>query len=130
MLGSAGYGMAQSYPGDQSGGGTTSSSTYGSSDGYSSSTGIAIGAAAAAGIAITYLALRGRGTVKGCVKQGDDGVLLTNEKDKETYILSGQSAAIKPGEHVELKGKKGKDDSGARTFQVSKLVKKNGPCTP
>lgn len=131
MAGSAVYGLAQTtYPGGQTPGGSTSSSTHGGGDGYSSSTGIAIGAAAGAGIAVTYLALRGRGTVKGCVEEGAGGVILTDEKDKKTYVLSGHGAAVKPGERVELKGKKGKDDSGALTFRVSRLVKKNGPCTP
>lgn len=129
ILGSA-YGFAQVYPGGQTPGGSTS--TTGSSGGGYGSSGaaIGIGVGAAVGATVAYLALRGRGSLKGCVEEGAEGVMLTDENTKKTYVLSGHSAAIKPGEHVELKGKKKKDDSGALTFQVSRLVRKNGPCSP
>jgi hypothetical protein len=95
--------------------------------GYSSSAGIAIGAAAAAGVGITYLALRNHGTIVGCVEPASDGVKLMNEKDQKTYSLV-SDVALNNGDRVALRGKKSKNDSGAPTFQVSKLVKDYGSC--
>ena len=51
-------------------------------------------------------------------------------KDKKAYALSGDSAALKAGERVTVKGKKVKDCSGKTSFQVEKLIKDFGGCTP
>ena len=121
------------------GGGTggTSSGTYTApSGGYSSGTGIAIGVAAAAGVGILIYALHHRGasqnqaSLVGCTQAGagGEGTTLVNEKDKEAYTLVAGSTDIKPGERVELTGKKTQDGSGKRTFQVQKLAKDYGPC--
>lgn len=96
--------------------------------GYSSSTGIAIGAAAAAGVGITYLALRNHGTIVGCVEPASDGLKLMNEKDQKTYALVATNIGLAPGNRVSLRGKKSKSESGAPSFQVSKLVKDYGSC--
>jgi hypothetical protein len=96
--------------------------------GYSSSTGIAIGAAAAAGVGITYLALRNYGTIVGCVQPASDGLKLLNEKDRNTYALVASNVSFSPGERVALRGKKSKSDSGSPSLQVSKLVKDYGSC--
>ena len=69
-------------------------------------------------------------SVVGCVTSGADGLSLKNEKDKKVYALSGDSAALKAGEQVALKGKKTKDSSGKPTFQVEKLTKDYGACHP
>lgn len=111
----------------QYGGGMGSSS---GSHSYGSGTGIAIGAAAGAGAGIAYLALRNRGTLRGCVQQSADGSsALVSENDKTTYALvAGKDVVLAPGERVALKGKKSKDDSGKQTFEVQKLVKSYGAC--
>jgi hypothetical protein len=97
--------------------------------GYKTSTGIAIGGAAAAGVGITYLALRNHATVVGCVQQSSEGSKLMNEKDKNTYaLLASNDVVLSPGERVALKGKKEKDDTGKPTFRAKKLVKDYGPC--
>ena len=44
--------------------------------------------------------------------------------------LVGANLDLKPGERVKLQGKKKKDKSGHRTFQVNKLKKDYGPCKP
>ena len=108
------------------GGGSSSGGTY-SSGGYKSSTGIAIGAGAAAGVAIAYLALH-KTSVVGCVESSTDGVKLMNEKDRKTYSLAPGSEDLKPGQRVELKGKKTKESSGKLSFQVQKLAKDYGAC--
>ena len=49
----------------------------------------------------------------------------------QTYGLSNpQNESLKPGERVELLGKKIKDDSGEPMFEVHKMNKDLGQCTP
>lgn len=94
--------------------------------GYSSSTGIAIGAGAAAAVAVGYFALRSRHTVVGCVGESAKGTTLTG--NKATYTLDAGDVNLRVGERVKLRGKKMKSDSGERTFAVKKLVKDYGSC--
>jgi len=110
--------------------GGSSTGTYSApKGGYSSSTGIAIGAGAAAGVTIGYLALRHHGTIVGCVEPSAEGIKLMNEKDRNTYaLLASNKVSLAPGERVSLRGKKSKDESGKPTFQVAKLVKDYGAC--
>jgi len=96
--------------------------------GYGSNTGIIVGAAAAAGVGVTYLALRHHGTIVGCVEPSSDGAKMMNEKDQNTYALIASNIALAPGQRLVLSGKKTKDDSGKPAFQVSKLVKDYGAC--
>jgi len=119
----------------QYGGGSTGMGSAGSTGvyqapkgGYSSSTGIAIGAGAAAGVGITYLALRNRGTIVGCVASASDGLKLLNEKDRKTYALVATNIGLAPGDRVSLRGKKSKSESGPPSFQVAKIVKDYGSC--
>jgi hypothetical protein len=118
------------YGGGSSGMGSTGSPGFYQTPkgGYSSSTGIAIGAVAAAGGAITYLAVRNHGTIVGCVQPASDGLKLMNEKDQSTYALVASNISLAAGERVALRGKKSKSESGAPSFQVSKLVKDYGSC--
>jgi len=58
-----------------------------------------------------------------------DGDILVNEKDSQTYSLtSKQNGTLKPGERVELLGKKVKNDSGEPMFEVHKMIKDLGQC--
>ena len=119
------FGLAQ-YGGG--GGGTTASGGYTPpKGGYSSSTGIAIGAAAAGGVAIAYLALH-KPSIVGCTEVAGSGLQLVNEKDKQTYALDSGSTDLKPGERVALKGKRIKSESGVMSFHVQGLAKDYGPC--
>lgn len=120
------------YGGGSMGGGTAPPGSTGvytpPKGGYSSGTGIAIGAGAAAGATVGYLALGSHRTVVGCVQPSTDGVKLLNEKDRNTYALVATNVALNPGDRVALRGKKSKDDSGKPIFEVSKLVKDYGTC--
>lgn len=113
-------------------GGTTGTSSTGGytppKGGYSSATGIGIGAGAAAGAALAYLIFH-RSSVVGCVEFSGDRMKLTNEKDRKTYALVGGDVDVRPGERVELKGKRAKGDAGSPTFNVAKLAKDFGPCS-
>lgn len=97
--------------------------------GYSSGKAIGIGVgAAAAGAGVLFLALHHRGAVTGCVRQTDDGLRLVDEKKNKSYALEPGSVNVKPGDRVELKGKKSTGNGGAEMFEPTKVVKNLGSC--
>lgn len=114
------------------GGGMGGTTTYppGTHPSYGSK-GAVIGAVvggAAAGAGLLYWKLHNRAKLQGCVAGGGDR--LVNEKDNQTYSLTNkQNKTLKPGERVELLGKKAGDDSGEPTFEVHKMSKDLGQCT-
>ncbi len=118
--------MAQ-YPGGGGGTGTYPGGTrpsYGSKGAVIG--GVVAGAAVSAGL--LYWKLHNRAKLQGCVADGGDK--LVSEKDNHTYTLTNkQNQSLKPGERVELLGKKAKDTSGEPTFEVFKMSKDLGQCT-
>ena len=99
------------------------------SGGYGSGKAIGIGVGAAAGgAAVLFLALHHSG-VTGCVRPGNDGLRLVDEKNNKSYALAPDSIALKPGEIVKVKGKKSSDHDGALSFQAKKVVKSLGSCS-
>ena len=122
----SGAALAQ-YPG---GGGGTGTYPGGTRPSYGSK-GAAIGgiaAGAAAGTGLLYWKLHNRAKLQGCVADGGDK--LVSEKDNQTYNLTNkQNKSLKPGERVELLGKKAKDTAGEPTFEVFKMSKDLGQCT-
>ncbi len=131
-LAAAGVGFAQYGGGTGTGGTTTSSGGYTApKGGYSSATGAAIGGAAAAGLVATYLVIRHRRSVLGCVEKSAGGISFVNQKDKKTYALDAGNLDLKTGDRVRLKGKKinrSKSSSGMPEFSAKKLVKDYGSC--
>ena len=112
------------------GGGMPGCPTYNPHGSYSNKGaiigGVAGGAAALGGL--LYWKHHNRAKLQGCVTGNGDK--LTNEKDNQTYSLNNQqNETLKPGERVELLGKKAKDDSGEPTFEVHKMSKDLGQCT-
>jgi len=83
---------------------------------------------AAAGGGLLYWKMHNRARLQGCV--GGDEDTLVNEKDNRTYKLTSNQETLKPGERVELKGKKIKDESGELAFEVHKMTKYLGTCVP
>src|ERR1035438_2959043 len=70
-------------------------------------------------------------TITGCVTSGDNGMSVTDEKDKRLYALSGDTAGVKPGERMTLRGKKFKSNEGKPPFwETKKIVKDFGVCQP
>ncbi len=130
-LAAARSGMAQVYNGGM--GGTGVAGSPGTKvytppkGGYKSSTGIAIGAAAAAGVGLTYFMLRRRGRLEGCVASASGKQIITT-KDGKAYALTANGLTLGTGDRVALKGKKSTDGSGAAQFTADKLVKDYGPC--
>ena len=114
------------YPGGGGGTGTYpgGSPSYGSKGAVIG--GVAAGAAVGAGL--LYWKLHSRAKVQGCLSDGADK--LVTEKDNHTYNLTNkQNQSLKPGERVELLGKKAKDTAGEPTFEVRKMSKDLGQCT-
>ncbi|HXU13754.1 MAG TPA: hypothetical protein VN708_01385 [Terriglobales bacterium] len=111
------------YPG---GGGAGSSGSYPSYGSKGAVIGAVAGGAAAAGL--LYWKFHKRTKVEGCLAGSGDK--LVSEKDNHIYNLTNkQNQTLKPGELVELLGKKTKDSSGEPLFEVHKLSKDLGQCT-
>ena len=123
--------LAVAQYGGGGGGGMPGSPTYNPHGSYSNKGaiigGIAGGAAVVGGL--LYWKHHNRAKLQGCVAGSGDK--LVNEKDNQTYSLSNkQNETLKPGERVQLLGKKAQDDgSGEPTFEVHKMSKDLGQCT-
>ena len=113
------------YGGGGTGAGTGTPGTPGyvpPKNGYGSGKAIGIGVgAAAAGAGVLFLALHHRGGVTGCVQKSDDGLRLVDEKKNKSYALESGSLDLKPGDRVELKGKKSSGNGGAQMFAPTKM---------
>lgn len=112
------------------GGGSSGSGTPGysaPSGGYGKGKAIGVGVGAAAGAGVLFYALHHRGSVTGCIVSKDDQVSLVDKKNHAYLIVPG-AVSVKPGERVELRGRKSKDEAGTPTFQATKLVKSLGTC--
>ncbi len=97
--------------------------------GYGNGAAIGIGVGAAVGgAALIYWATHRQATVVGCVRPGADGNQLVDERTHQTYSLVSGGDSLKPGERVQLQGKKVKEDSGAHGFRVKKVAKVMGSC--
>ena len=115
------------YPG---GGGGTGTYPGGTRPSYGSKGAVigGVAAGAAVGAGLLYWKLHNRSKLQGCVS--GDGDKLVNEKDKQTYSLTNkQNQSLKPGQRVEVLGKKVKNSSGGPTFEVHKMSKDLGQCT-
>lgn len=96
----------------------------------SNGSGWAIGAAAAsvAAMVLFLLSRRPPNTIVGCLRQEKGDYTLTDEHDKQTYILEIGSIGPNPGDRVKLKGRKAKDKAGQRVFIVQNISRDYGAC--
>lgn len=113
------------------GSGMPGSPTYNPNRSYSSKAAIIGGVAGGAAVigGLLYWHHHKQTKLQGCVTENGDK--LVNEKDSETYNLANnQNESLKSGQRVELLGKKTKNEAGEPTFEVKKLNKDLGMCTP
>jgi hypothetical protein len=106
-------------------------------NGYPSGGGIVAGivAVAAALVVITVVVVHEstkKRSITGCVNSGENGMSVTDEKDKRIYALSGNTADIKRGDRVTLQGKKvkPKDAKTPLAWEATKQTKDFGACRP
>ena len=64
----------------------------------------------------------------GCATESNGMKTLTDDNTQTVYLLTRAEKKVKTGERLLLRGKKSRDASGSEVFQVSKVVKDEGPC--
>ncbi len=96
--------------------------------------GVIVGVVAAV-VVVAYVVIHEsskKRTITGCVTSGENGMSVTDEKDKRSYTLSGNRADIKPGDRVTLQGKKikAKDAGNSAVWETKAISKDFGVCQP
>ena len=91
--------------------------------------GVVAGVAVIAIVAIHYSKKR---AITGCINSGANGITVTDEKDKQSYSLSGDTRNIKPGDRMRLQGKRAKSKGSDNTlvWETRKVIKDFGVCQP
>jgi hypothetical protein len=94
--------------------------------------GIAVTAAVLVVATVVIIHYSKKRAITGCVVSGDSGMTLIDEKDKQIYMLSGDTTDIKPGDRMKLKGKKVKPKAPDKTrvWEASQVSKNYGACSP
>jgi hypothetical protein len=107
---------------------TASAGIAGASNGKTAGVIIAlVGAVALIGVGV-YFAVHHGHSMKGCVSSGPGGIDLLNDRDQQTYALTGDVDGIKAGNRVRVSGNKKKAVGGGRQFVATKVSKDYGPC--
>jgi uncharacterized membrane protein YoaK (UPF0700 family) len=94
-----------------------------------------VAVAAAIAVVITVVVLhesrKGR-TITGCVSSVGSGMTIADEKDKQVYALSGNTAGITSGERMSVKGKKAKSKGTDHplVWVATNVDKDLGVCQP
>ena len=86
--------------------------------------GVIVGVVAAV-VVVAYVVIHEsskKRSITGCVTPAENGMSVTDEKDKRSYALSGNTADIKLGDRMTLQGKK---DQAEGRRQVDGLGNKN-----
>jgi hypothetical protein len=97
---------------------------------------IIIGVVAAVAVVVVVVAVlvhqsSKKKTVTGCVVAAQNGMSVTDEKDKRVYTLSGDTTGVKPGERMALHGKTIKPNGGnPLTWATTGVAKDLGACQP
>ena len=89
-----------------------------------------IGVVAAIGVGV-YVVIQQAHTVKGCVSEDPNGLLL-HTKDGKTYVLLGATTNIKADTTIKVRGTRRKKIPGITdqpSFVVEKVNKVYGPCS-
>jgi hypothetical protein len=90
--------------------------------------GVVVAVAVVAIVAIHYSKKR---TITGCVQPAQNGMIVTDEKDKRVYTLSGDTAGVKPDERMTFQGKKIKPNAGNPLgWEITKIRNDYGVCQP
>jgi len=83
-------------------------------------------------IAIVAIHYSKKRTITGCVNSGAHGLTISDERDKRTYVLSGGTTGIKPGDRMKLQGKKVKSNRPDQPpeWETKQVAEDLGACHP
>lgn len=83
-------------------------------------------------IAIVAVHYSKKRSITGCVVSQGGGMAVIDEKDQHSYVLSGNTAGITPGNRVKVEGKKVKPKPPDQTlaWKTNKVSKNFGVCQP
>ena len=83
-------------------------------------------------VAIVAIHYSRKRTITGCVSSGGSGLTITDEKDKQPYALSGNTAGIKPGDRMRVQGKKVESKGANKTlvWEAKAVSRDFGVCQP
>jgi hypothetical protein len=70
--------------------------------------------------------------ITGCVVSRENGMTVTDEKDRLVYTLSGNTSGIKPGDRMKLRDKRAKAKGADKTlvWEATEVAKDFGVCQP
>lgn len=76
-----------------------------------------VAVAAGATVLVVVLIHKSKKTaITGCVNSAENGMTITDEKDRQIYALSGKTMGIKQGTRLKLRGKRVKSQGADKTF--------------
>lgn len=91
--------------------------------------GAIVGAVAAVAVVIIVVVhYSKKRAITGCVSSAENGLTITDERDKQVYLLSGSTTGIKAGDRVELRGKKIKSKGTDTMWKTTSETKDFGVC--
>jgi hypothetical protein len=93
---------------------------------------VLVAAALATVVTVVVIHYSKKRTIMGCVGSGVRGMTVTDEKDRQTYALSGNTVGVIPGNRMKLKGKKVKPKAPDNTlvWEATDVTKDFGICRP
>lgn len=69
--------------------------------------------------------------ITGCVNPAENGMTVTDEKNKQVYVLFGDTTGVKPGDRMTLRLKKIRTKgTNTLTWEPKKITKDFGACQP
>jgi hypothetical protein len=92
-----------------------------------------VAATAAATVLVIVLIHKSKKTaITGCINSGENGMTITDEKDRQIYGLSGNTTGVKPGSRLKLQGKRVKSKGADKRilWEATAVTKDFGVCRP
>jgi hypothetical protein len=93
---------------------------------------VAVTAALAVVVTVVVIHYSKKRTITGCVKSGEKGMSVTDEKDEQVYTLSGNMIGVISGNRMKLQGEKIKPKGADKTlvWEEKNVIRDFGVCQP
>jgi hypothetical protein len=93
---------------------------------------VAVTATVAVVVTVLVIHYSKKRTITGCVKSGDKGMSVTDERDQQVYALSGNMLGVVSGNRMKLQGEKIKTKGADKTlvWEEKNVLKDFGLCQP